>query len=150
MALVADITVPKQRGRPFTPGRSGNPRGRPKGSGSSAQLRMAISKEAPDIIAAVARRARSGDTSAARLLLDKVLPSVKAQADAIELAGLDVGGVATRAESLLSAVAKGQLCPELAPRLISALVDVARLTEVEELEARLVAIEEKLDEQENE
>jgi Family of unknown function (DUF5681) len=28
----ADVTVPSQRGRPFLPGRSGNPAGRPKGA----------------------------------------------------------------------------------------------------------------------
>ena len=43
---MADVTAKKQRGRPFEPGRSGNPAGRPKGSRN---------KLGEDFIAAVAQ-----------------------------------------------------------------------------------------------
>src|SRR3954469_1147768 len=60
--MAAEITVPKQRGRPFQPGESGNPNGRPKGARQklTALLLNAIAEDfaahGMDAIAAVRKR----------------------------------------------------------------------------------------------
>ena len=61
----------------FLPDQSGNPNGRPKGTGTIAKLREAIQDEIPEIIDALVAAAKSGDVSAAKILIDKVVPTMK-------------------------------------------------------------------------
>ena len=62
----------------WQPGTSGNPAGRPPGSGKVAKLRAEIAEHVPDIVAQLVESAKGGDVQAARLLLERVLPPVKA------------------------------------------------------------------------
>ena len=61
----------------FLPDQSGNPNGRPKGTGTIAKLREAIQDEIPEIINALVVAAKSGDVSAAKILIDKVIPTLR-------------------------------------------------------------------------
>ena len=65
------------RGR-WRPGESGNPAGRPPGTGEVAQLRAAIAEHVPAIIDAMVRKAVDGDAAAARLLLERTVAPWKA------------------------------------------------------------------------
>ena len=58
-------------------GQSGNPKGRPAGAGEIAKLRVGIAAHVPAIIATLTAAALAGDVSAARLLLERVIPSLK-------------------------------------------------------------------------
>lgn len=62
----------------WKPGESGNPKGKPPGSGEVQKLRTAIATHVPEIIERLVTAAKSGDIQAARLLLERVLPPVKA------------------------------------------------------------------------
>ena len=67
----------------FVKGRSGNPGGRPKKN--NASLRDAIGKHANEIIAVLVENALNGDTAAAKVLLDRILPPIKPQTSPINV-----------------------------------------------------------------
>lgn len=71
----------------FEKGQSGNYTGRPPGSTTTTRLRQAIEESAPQIIAAMLQKALDGDTTAAKLLLDKIMPSLKVSAVTLEARG---------------------------------------------------------------
>jgi hypothetical protein len=56
----------------FQPGQSGNPAGRAKGSGKVAELRAMLEPHVPAILQVIAEKARSGDLTAARIILDRI------------------------------------------------------------------------------
>ena len=64
---------------PWMKGRSGNPKGRPRKSQKTmAQLRSQISEHLPDVIEVLAGAAKEGDVQAARILVERCVPSMRA------------------------------------------------------------------------
>ena len=64
---------------PWNHGQSGNPKGRPRKSQKSmAQLRSQISEHLPDVIEVLANAAKDGDVQAARILVERCVPSMRA------------------------------------------------------------------------
>ena len=60
-------------------GKSGNPNGRPRKSQKTmAQLRSQISEHLPDVIEVLANAAKDGDVQAARILVERCVPSMRA------------------------------------------------------------------------
>lgn len=142
--MSADSSRRKQRGRPWPKGVSGNPAGRPKGSGLAGELRKAIAVEAGDILAALIERAKAGDVQAARALLDRIVPSLKPESAPVHVPGLaDAGSLAERAESVLQAVGAGDVPPDVAAALVAAVGALARIHELDEIERRIAALEER-------
>lgn len=142
--MSADSSRREQRGRPWPKGVSGNPAGRPKGSGLAGELRKAIAVEAGDILAALIERAKAGDVQAARALLDRILPSLKPESAPVHVPGLaDAGSLAERAESVLQAVGAGDVPPDVAAALVAAVGALARIHELDEIERRIATLEER-------
>ncbi|MFO1196827.1 MAG: DUF5681 domain-containing protein [Burkholderiaceae bacterium] len=126
----------------WKPGQSGNPGGRPPGLGEVARLRAGIAEHVPAIVDKLVTAAREGDTQAARLLLERVLPPVKA----VELpapVALPDGTLTEQGRAVLAAVATGKLAPTPGAALLSALGTLARVAEVDELTRRVEALEGK-------
>ena len=64
---------------PWKQGQSGNPKGRPRKSQKTmAQLRTQISEHLPDVIEVLADAAKEGDVQAARILVERCIPSMRA------------------------------------------------------------------------
>ncbi len=129
---------------PYRPGQSGNPSGRPKGSiDGRVRLRKALEGEAPEILRVMVAKALAGDVSAASLLLNRLIPAVRAESAPV-VVGLTGTSPAERAANLVDAVAAGQIPSSIGAELVAALANVARLREAEVLEARLTALEERM------
>lgn len=126
----------------FTKGQSGNPAGRPKGSGISAKLRQAIEGEAEAIIKAMIEQAKAGDMQAAKALLDRVLPALKPESQAIHLPELVAAGtMAEKARAAIDAAGAGAVSPSAASDLVAAIAGLARVVETTELQQRLDELE---------
>lgn len=130
----------KKRGK-WKAGESGNPNGRPPGVGEVTKLRDSIAAHLPAIIMQLVTKAKDGDSQAARLLLERVLPPMKAIEQPTTLILPDDGTLTAKAAAVLTAAAAGILAPGQAAQLITALGTLAKITEVDELTARITALE---------
>ena len=141
----AENTAPKQRGRPFEPGRSGNPNGRPKGSRNQATLlaESLLEGEVEAVICKVIEKAKEGDMTALRLCLDRLLAPRRERRVAFELpAKIETAADAARASSaVLAECATGNLSPSEASEILALISSHVRVLEVAELEARVAALE---------
>ncbi|MBA4382190.1 MAG: hypothetical protein C0406_06445, partial [Sideroxydans sp.] len=130
----------KNRGR-WKVGVSGNPKGRPTGTGEVAKLRDSIAVHIPVIIAELVTKAKAGDSQAARLLLERVLPSLKPMEQPVALP-LPLGvGFTAQGEAIVRAVANGLLAPSQGAQLLAGLGTLVRIKEVDELAARISVLE---------
>ena len=125
----------------WKPGQSGNPKGKPKGVGEVAKLRAGIAKSVPKIIEMLTTAAERGDVQAARLLLERVLPPVKAVELAQPLKMPAGASLTDQARAVMAAAAAGELAPGQAAQLITALGSTAKIVEVDELAKRIDALE---------
>lgn len=126
----------------FKKGESGNPAGRPRGTGQVAALRKAIAEDLPEIIDAVVAQAQSGDVGAAKLLLDRVLPVLKPIDQPVVLAGDLSGTLAEQGFAVIRSMGQGTVSPDEAKTLLAALAAQARIVELADLEKRIAALEE--------
>ena len=136
--------APKQRGRPFKPGQSGNPRGTRAGSRNRATLALdALAEgEASDVLRAMVERAKAGDTAAATLILSRAWPQRKGRPTVLDLPPVRTAADLTAATgALLAAMADGTLTPEEAQATASVMQIHRQAIETAELEARVVALE---------
>jgi len=133
------MTETKRKG--WKPGQSGNPKGKTPGSGELQRLRASIAADVPDILAGLVTAAKAGDVQAARLILERVLPPLKGIEQAVALP-LPAGGTLTaQGRAVLSAVAAGELAPGQGAQLLAAIGSLSRVTEIDDMEARLTKLE---------
>ncbi len=110
--MSGEITGAKQRGRPFLPGHSGNPKGKPKGARNRATLaaEALLDGEAEALTRKAIELALAGDTVALRLCLERLLPPRKDRPVALALDDSAMGDNAARAaNAVLASLAAGQI-----------------------------------------
>ena len=130
----------------FQAGQSGNPAGRPKGSRNKrpSALRALIGAEAEEMIRVLASAARNGNVTAARALLDRVLPPIRSAFLDLQLPSTSERPLAEAADAVIQAVSDGTLTPSDAIQLGGLLKLRAELTDLAELERRLANLEAEL------
>ncbi len=124
----------------FTPGTSGNPKGRPPRprAPTEAKLRGDILKASPAIVAGLIAKAAEGDTGAAKVLLDRCLPPLRATEPPVPIPLGDLAEAPTR---IMQGVEQGLLSPTQAQALASAVGALTRTLEVLDFEERLKRLE---------
>jgi hypothetical protein len=143
---LADKTAGKQL-KPFRPGQSGNPNGRPKGSRNATTLALEslLDGQAKALTQKAVELALGGDLVALRICLDRILPPRKDRPVSFELPIIATIEDAPRAmAAITAAIAQGEITAAEASdvsRLVEAYV---RSVEASDLAKRLRAIEEAM------
>jgi hypothetical protein len=133
------------RGRPFQAGNKFG-RGRPRGSRNKASLaaQALLDGHSEAIIKKCMHMALSGDTTAMRLCIERLLPTCKELPVRVApLRGRTASERVQTVEGLLKRVSSGQLAPASAQTIFAMLEMQRRTVEIESHEARLEALEAK-------
>ena len=128
----------------WKPGQSGNPKGRPPGSRNRVTLvaLAAMEEGAAAIAKKIVEMAKQGDMSAARLVLERLVPPAKERPIFLSLPDTgSAGGVAQAQAAILQAVAAGDILPGEAATLAGIVEARRKAVETQELEARISALE---------
>ena len=131
----------------YQPGQSGNLNGRPKGAkGRASILRESLDGAIPQILETLTQQAIAGDVSSARLLLERVVPPVRATGPSLEseIEGFVGGDLATLAELVIGAMGRGDVSVDMAQAMLAALNTQASIAESSDLAARIEKLEEVL------
>lgn len=133
------IELQRTLGGQFRPGHSGNPAGRPRSE--SAALRQQLTERAEEVVQAVFDAALSGDMTAAKMILDRVVPPLRPHSESVHIPLVSNANPADVARSILGAAVAGSITPDAAVQLLSVAAGLSRIIETEELKARLEALE---------
>ena len=140
----ADKTAKEQRGKPFQAGKSGNPGGRPRGARNATTLALEslLDGQAQALTQKVIELALTGDLTALRICLDRILPPRKDRPVTFSFPAITTTvEAATTMSSILTAVAAGDITPAEASE-ISKLVDTyVKAVETTELAQRISRLE---------
>jgi uncharacterized protein DUF5681 len=134
----------KPRGRPFEPGRSGNPNGRPKGSRNriTRALEELIDGNAEALVAKVIEKALDGDSSMLRALLNRTVPAQGTRTVELELPSIETAADAPVASAAnLAACSGGEISPAEAEAMMALVKTHVHFIGAADLEARLSAVE---------
>lgn len=126
----------------YKKGQSGNPKGRPPGiEDKRVAMRAMLEPHAEELIAKIVAKALDGDSTAMRICADRLLPTLKPRDEAVTL---DMeGSLADKGQAVLKAASEGRLTPGEAAAIMQAISSQSRVVEVDELERRVKALEEK-------
>ena len=148
MKAAPENTAPKQKAAPFRKGQSGNPFGRPKGARNKATVasETLLDGEAEAITRKAVEMALDGDTTAMRLVMERILPPRKDRPVTFALPTLEVAADAVKATAaLVEAVAAGALTPGEAAELSKLVDGFTKAVELHDLQQRLGRIEAALE-----
>ena len=125
----------------FKKGQSGNPTGRPKGRPDSrAQWRKELDKHGSDLVAKAVAMALAGDSQALKLCIDRAIPAYRPAAEPVRFE-MQGDTLTERANSILTAVATGELDPQTGKALIDAIGSLVKVAEIDEIQRRLAQLE---------
>lgn len=121
---------------------SPNPKGRPRGIvDKRTRVTQALMDDAPAIARVIIDAALAGDVQAAGLVLSRVAPALKAQAERVQFEFDPKASVTEQAEAVLTAIASGEVSPDMGKQIIDAISALYGIKQIAELEERLAALE---------
>jgi hypothetical protein len=139
---VTENATEKRRG--FQKGQSGNPAGKPKGMRNRATLmaEKLMQDDAEQVVRAVVEKAKQGDMTAARLIIERIAAVRKGRPMTLDLPDAKtIADLAAAMASLVRAMATGEVAPDEAAT-IAGVFEIRRKTiESVDFEERLAALE---------
>ena len=141
----APVVTTRGPGNPsWKPGcASPNPKGRPAGIPDKRLLAtQQMLDEMRNIVAVLVGKALEGDTNAASIVLSKVMPSIKAQAEKVCFEFDANAPISEQVAQVLDAIAAGAVAPDVGRLIIESIKALSDVRATEELEARIAALEE--------
>lgn len=130
----------------FAKGVSGNPKGRPQGSRHKAtELALKLMQDdADDVVRSVIDAAKGGDMTAARIIIERLVPPVRERPVSLCLPDTStIEGIEQAQSAILTAVSAGDLLPGEGTSLSALVENRRRSIETVELEQRITALEGK-------
>ena len=133
----------KQKDHLFQPGQSGNPAGKKPGTRNknSIFVQALLEGEAEELVRKIIELAKGGDLQALKICIDRLYPPLKAQSAPVQLQLPATESLADLAHVFLKATAEGQLSPDVAVQLVTAVGTLARIVEVDQLKERIAGLE---------
>jgi hypothetical protein len=127
----------------FQPGQSGNSAGKPIGTRHKATqaAQAMLEGEMGALTRKAVELALEGDTTALKMCLERILPALKPSAQPVRLNMPPPDNLTDTARAFITAAANGELPPDIAAQLVSAVASVARVEELEQVKHRLEALE---------
>ena len=143
--LAENTAKEQRRGRPFEPGQSGNPGGRPKGSRNKITLlaEALLAEAGEGIISNVIEKAKQGDPLSQRLCFDRLVPK-RERPITFELPPINTREDARNASaSVVAACAAGDLSPDEASKILDVIWKHVRNVVGEDVNKRIEELEKK-------
>ncbi len=100
-------------------------------------------ENADGILDAVISKAMEGDSSSAALILARIVPALKSQAQTVQFDFDHTAPASQQAEAILAAIASGAVSPDIGRQILEAVNALSSIRATEQLEARIAALEEK-------
>lgn len=141
---MAENSAGKQRGKPFKPGKSGNPAGKPPGTRHKTTLAALalLDGEAEALTRRVIDMALSGDIQALRLCLERIVSPTKDRPIKITLPAVETAADLPKlTAALLAAVSAGEIGATEAATLAKLTEIHGKALETADLDARLKKLE---------
>ena len=126
----------------YRKGQSGNPNGRPKGAGTAAKVRALLEPHAPRLVDKAVQLALGGDTTALRICIDRLIPAMKLRDEPVILEGFE-GSLTEQGQAVIKRMGEGSIAPGDASEMLRVLASQARIAEIDELEQRVNALEDR-------
>ncbi len=145
-APVDTLNAQKPRGRPFQPGQSGNPLGKPKGSRNrvTRALEALIDDQGEALITRAVQKALDGDSPMLRALLNRLVPHSTDRTVEFAIPEVKTAADALSASSaVLAACSRGELSPSEAADVMALISMHLKTIEIAEFEERLSALEKR-------
>ena len=131
----------------FVPGMSGNPAGRPRGSRNKAAALLAgrLDQEWQAVADCLVAAAKAGNAAAANAVLDRVAPRPRGRSIVLDLPRIvTLEDVDAAVDTVLDAVAAGQVTPQEAATVSGIIETKRRVIESRALDGRVRALEDQL------
>ena len=140
----AAVEPMKPRGRPFEPGQSGNPSGRPKGARNKTTVAVEalLDNEAEALTRKVIELALAGNMAAIRLCFERLLPPRRDRGVVFDLPKIESAADAFAASgAVLESCAAGNLSPSEAADVMELIKTHLRAIELRQIESGMATLE---------
>ena len=141
--LLNHVPAPNPGNPNWKKGVSGNPKGRPPGKTPTQKVQAALNDGSVEVAKKVLEAAQAGDMQAAGLVLARVSPALRSQAQPVQFEFDPSLPIGRQIEAVLAAVAAGEVPTDLGQSIVAMIGTLSTVRATEELERRIVELEAK-------